>query len=210
MKQFFVIFIIMVSSVFSLDINTDGSIKQVPYEPSQQKELDEMVKDIMNYQEKFKEFLPYLKLRKMIVHDTYTAEGDRYLTHDYARKTKHFIQEYAIFKINGENVSEITFRTRKGLLGSDRANIIEYRDIMNTNTAGYENIRIKIHTFGEGPPQTNIYDLQNVREPKERLKLVRAYRNNLEQSVRRLDQRIQQEIKEATGEVNKVMNNLKQ
>ena len=210
MKQFSVIFMILVSSVLSLDINTDGSIRQVPYEPAQQKELEELGKDIIEYQAKFREFLPYLKLRKLITHDSYTAEGERYIKHDFAAKTKYFIQEYAIYKINGENISEITFRTRKGLLGSDRPNITEYRDIMNTNTAGYENIQIKIHTFGEGHPETIIYDLQNIREPRERLKLVRAYRNNLERSVRQLDQKIQQEIKNATIEVNKVMNNLKQ
>ena len=82
-------------------------------------------------------------------------------------------------------------------------------DILNQNTAGYEMIQLKIHTFGEGHPETKIYDLQSVRNPKDRLKLLRSYRDKLENSVRRIDQKIQAEIKASSLEVRKVMNKLK-
>ena len=191
MKYFIVmlIFFINFSATFSLGVNPDGTVKIIPYEPTQEQEMKLLVEDIKTFQNKLMEYLPYLKLQQKASENRYFEVYYEAVTWVPQNPSRYFEAESVDVKFSGSGFQNISFLMEKHGISSNTINIVEEIQVVNTTPASDtpDGIEMKVIEKGQGPPVIRVYAVPAVRDPKMRLKIIRSYRNYVFETVQRIE-----------------------
>jgi hypothetical protein len=179
-------------------LNADGSVALIPYNAKQKERMDELSKDIDNYNTQINEKLKFLSYEKRVKDSRYGQVG-------YAREIKlphepSYVQHSRfVMKLKGGggaegggfSLDELSFWSRKSLTTKNKEPITTYRDLKNSATAGgTKGIVLTVRTVTISDDTTNTYELEKIQSPWERVKLATAYRDRQIEVLRAIDRYI--------------------
>lgn len=199
------------SSIYSLATNPDGTIEIIPYEKTQEKELKELIVEIDSSHKQFIALLPYLKLRNKATNDRYFLQYSQELTWEPRNPVRYFEVESIDIKLSGNIIQTVVFAIEKNRLGKRAPNTRETKQLINTSpvSSTADGLALKVIESGEGPDITRIYNVNSIRDPKERLKIVRSYRNYIFETIQRIERMQMVEIKNGDIEIKNTLRSLK-
>ncbi len=179
-------------------LNSDGSLALIPYNPKQKERMENLGKEIDSYNSQINEKLKFLSFEKKVKDSRYGQVG-------YAREIKlpfepSYVQHSRfVLKLKGGggaegggfSLDELSFWSRKSLTTKNREPITTYRDLKNSATAGgTKGLVLTVRTVTISDDTTNVYELEKIQSPWERVKLATAYRDRQIEVLRAIDRYI--------------------
>lgn len=208
--SFLALSFLFVGILHSQDFNTidkDGSIQIVPSSPSQEKIVELLAIEIGNYHKEIEKRIPFFQKEKRITDGKYIqASLAREDIPPLAKKSTIINNRYILGLKGGEggySLDEVTFWSRHSLVGKGYDPITTIREFSNKvgDSPKMEGLKLKIKKLTEYGITENIYDLKNIKYPKERIKLVVSYRDRLIEIIRTMDRYINGKGKERESDV---------
>ncbi|MBE7412003.1 MAG: hypothetical protein L6Q54_02375 [Leptospiraceae bacterium] len=215
----FIIVLLLQNHLFSADVDQSGNFKIKPYSQKQESDLTILSKDIDDFHKKISELLPFMEKEKKIKDGKYIKQLSAYRDSFPLRTADQFmVNEQFMISLGGRTVDgkgfvleNITFSRRVSRLGKLKDELKSLYEIANTSASksGYEGIELRLtNTNATGTAPVKIYNLKNIVDPRERVRLVRHYRNNLELALRQMDKVIQNNFRFEEIETERTMREL--
>ncbi|MCC6274689.1 MAG: hypothetical protein IT569_02420 [Leptospiraceae bacterium] len=206
-------------NIFSADVDPAGNFKIKPYSAKQESDLVILSKDIDDFHKKISELLPFMEKEKKIKDGKYVKQLSAYRDSFPLRTADQFmVNEQFTLALGGKTadgkgfiLENIAFSRRKSRLGNSREELMSVYEIANVSASksGYEGIELHLtNTTSSGKAPVKIFNLKNIVDPRERVRLVRHYRNNLELALRQMDKVIQNNFRSEEIETERTMREL--
>ncbi|MCE9501480.1 MAG: hypothetical protein K8R21_13420 [Leptospira sp.] len=194
----------LVSGIHATELNVDGSFKIKPYSQKQLSDLELLSRDINDIHKKILELLPYMNKEKKINNNQYLKETSALKDIQRPYNIQFMINENFAVGLNLEKGSDpkaatsiklesMRFTRRRSRLGKYSGEDTTIQEIINTSAGkvGYDGIELRIKRTRESGVEEKKYTLLNMVDPKERVKLVRSYRDSIDAAMRYMDKIIE-------------------
>ncbi|EQA44931.1 hypothetical protein LEP1GSC050_2688 [Leptospira broomii serovar Hurstbridge str. 5399] len=211
-----ILFFLLSTSVFAQDFESNGQIKILPYKPTQAKDLEGLTKDIKDFHKLIEEFLSFLNKRKKIVNNEYFQFIPALEMYEFPSREKYLFDKKFYLKVSGGQgalkLEGIRFITRKSLVTKLRPVNDEIGELKNDNVPASDpsSIVLLVQKKTDAGTQEESYNLSNIRNPNQRIKLVRSYRNNLVEVVQAIGKYVEGTIQADKHDVDTMLEGLDQ
>lgn len=201
MKQILVaIFILFSLSIYSSEdfptlINPDGTLKFREFTKEQKDSYEFIKKQIDYYHAEIAKYIPYLIREKKIKKNQYFRQFRNYTeTEIGTRKKLHIIDSFTL-RLNGDKLQGIDFKKMKAIISTNRDQETIVKSISNDLLQDdFANLHLKIENFDSDidPKKSEVqtFVMKSMISPLDRLKVLRSYRNKVEEALRELDKQI--------------------
>ncbi len=201
MKQILTaIFILFSSNIFSSDdfptlINSDGTLKFREFTKEQKDSFNFLKKQIDYFHSEISKYVPYLIRQKKIKKNQFIKEFRNYSEYELGtRKKLHIIDSFTL-RLNGDKIQGIDFKKMKAIISTNRDQETIIKSISNDLVQDdFANLHLKIENFDSDidPKKSEVqtFVMKDMISPLDRLKVLRSYRNKVEEALRELDKQI--------------------
>ncbi len=200
------------SDEFPTLINPDGSFQFREFN-SEQKKTYVFLKNQINYfHSEISKIVPYLNRMKLIQKDEYTREFRNYIeVEPYTRKQFFLVDTFTIKTAAGK-FSGIDFKRNRTLIEANRDPETVIKSIGNEIVGDdFSTLNLKVVTYANYSdpknPLTQKFVFKEMISPLDRIKLMRAYRNKVEEALRSLDKMVD---RKALNDNTSISNTLKE
>ncbi|XDD50808.1 hypothetical protein AB3N59_03145 [Leptospira sp. WS92.C1] len=206
----FLIFIFSFASSYAQEFEADGRVKILPYEPGQVKDLELLGKDIAEFHKRIEGRLAFLNRRKQIQNNLYSQFIPAYEDQTPQSRNRYMFDLRFVLKVSGSGgqnaplkLESILFWSRKSLISKLRPQYEEISVLKNDklNSENPDSIELVVKKKTEAGTKEEVYNVATIREPAQRVKLVRIYRTNLIEIIRRIDKYVEGNIKTSAQDV---------
>ncbi|EQA37326.1 hypothetical protein LEP1GSC047_3650 [Leptospira inadai serovar Lyme str. 10] len=211
-----ILFFLFSASVFAQDIAPDGQIKILPFEPTHVKDMEGLTKDIKDFHKLIEGFLSFLNKRKKIINNEYFQFVPASELVEFPSREKYLFDKKFYLKVSGGQgalkLEGIRFITRKSLVTKLRPVNEEIGELKNENIPASDpaSIVLLVQKKTDAGTQEESYNLSNIRNPNQRVKLVRSYRNNLAEVVQAIGKYVEGTIQADRNDVDTMLEGLDQ
>ncbi|EKO14442.1 LIC_12936 family protein [Leptospira kirschneri] len=213
MKEKLFYFLILISTfagISSQEFEPDGKVKILPYEQGQVKDLEVLGKDIVEFHKRIESRLGFLNQRKQIQDNLYSQFIPAYEDQIPQSRNRYMLDLRFVLKVSGAGASNsplklesVVFWSRKSLISKMRPQYEEISILKNDKITneGSNSIELVVRKKTDSGTKEMVYNVATIREPAQRIKLVRIYRTNLLEIIRRIDKYVEGSIKNAAEDV---------
>ncbi|WP_061270336.1 LIC_12936 family protein [Leptospira interrogans] len=213
MKEKLFYFLILISTfagISSQEFEPDGKVKILPYEQGQIKDLEVLGKDIVEFHKRIESRLGFLNQRKQIQDNLYSQFIPAYEDQIPQSRNRYMLDLRFVLKVSGAGATNsplklesVVFWSRKSLISKMRPQYEEISILKNDKITneGPNSIELVVRKKTDSGTKETVYNVATIREPAQRIKLVRIYRTNLLEIIRRIDKYVQGSIKNAAEDV---------
>ncbi|WP_017852226.1 LIC_12936 family protein [Leptospira interrogans] len=211
MKEKLFYFLILISTfagISSQEFEPDGKVKILPYEQGQIKDLEVLGKDIVEFHKRIESRLGFLNQRKQIQDNLYSQFIPAYEDQIPQSRNRYMLDLRFVLKVSGATNSplkleSVVFWSRKSLISKMRPQYEEISILKNDKITneGPNSIELVVRKKTDSGTKETVYNVATIREPAQRIKLVRIYRTNLLEIIRRIDKYVEGSIKTAAEDV---------
>ncbi|AJR15636.1 LIC_12936 family protein [Leptospira interrogans] len=213
MKEKLFYFLILISTfagISSQEFEPDGKVKILPYEQGQIKDLEVLGKDIVEFHKRIESRLGFLNQRKQIQDNLYSQFIPAYEDQIPQSRNRYMLDLRFVLKVSGAGATNsplklesVVFWSRKSLISKMRPQYEEISILKNDKITneGPNSIELVVRKKTDSGTKETVYNVATIREPAQRIKLVRIYRTNLLEIIRRIDKYVQGSIKTAAEDV---------
>ncbi|RHX92762.1 LIC_12936 family protein [Leptospira stimsonii] len=207
---YFLILICAFAGISGQEFEPDGKVKILPYEPGQIKDLELLGKDIAEFHKRIESRLAFLNRRKQIQDNLYSQFIPAYEDQIPQTRNRYMLDLRFVLKVSGAGaqnspikLESILFWSRKSLISKMRPQYEEISILKNDkiNTEGSDAIELVVKKKTDSGTKEAVYNVSTIREPAQRVKLVRIYRTNLIEIIRRIDKYVEGSIKTSAEDV---------
>lgn len=201
MKKLFLILCVVTTSILADYVSTvtaDGEVPIQSLSSNQEKLMESFKKDIQYFHERLVGLMNYVRKNKafLIKSNVFEKRDIAYIEHKTLEgRSAYVVNGDTFITFNGEQIETIKFSTRKGTIDPRYLPEIFIREIENQfQSNNLNSIKLKVYHYPLAYKETNpieVYELETVSEPLERLKLVNHYRENLRKLVRELENMVE-------------------
>ncbi|WP_061233047.1 LIC_12936 family protein [Leptospira noguchii] len=213
MKEKLFYFLILISTfagISSQEFEPDGKVKILPYEQGQVKDLEVLGKDIIEFHKRIESRLGFLNQRKQIQDNLYSQFIPAYEDQIPQSRNRYMLDLRFVLKVSGTGATNsslklesVVFWSRKSLISKMRPQYEEISILKNDKITneGPNSIELVVRKKTDSGTKEMVYNVSTIREPAQRIKLVRIYRTNLLEIIRRIDKYVEGSIKTAAEDV---------
>ncbi len=213
MKEKLFYFLILISTfagISSQEFEPDGKVKILPYEQGQVKDLEVLGKDIVEFHKRIESRLGFLNQRKQIQDNLYSQFIPAYEDQIPQSRNRYMLDLRFVLKVSGAGATNsplklesVVFWSRKSLISKMRPQYEEISILKNDKITneGPNSIELVVRKKTDSGTKETVYNVATIREPVQRIKLVRIYRTNLLEIIRRIDKYVEGSIKNAAEDV---------
>ncbi|EMM99743.1 LIC_12936 family protein [Leptospira noguchii] len=213
MKEKLFYFLILISTfagISSQEFEPDGKVKILPYEQGQVKDLEVLGKDIIEFHKRIESRLGFLNQRKQIQDNLYSQFIPAYEDQIPQSRNRYMLDLRFVLKVSGTGATNsslklesVVFWSRKSLISKMRPQYEEISILKNDKITneGPNSIELVVRKKTDSGTKEMVYNVATIREPAQRIKLVRIYRTNLLEIIRRIDKYVEGSIKTAAEDV---------
>lgn len=213
MKEKLFYFLILISTfagISSQEFEPDGKVKILPYEQGQIKDLEVLGKDIVEFHKRIESRLGFLNQRKQIQDNLYSQFIPAYEDQIPQSRNRYMLDLRFVLKVSGVGATNsplklesVVFWSRKSLISKMRPQYEEISILKNDKITneGPNSIELVVRKKTDSGTKETVYNVATIREPAQRIKLVRIYRTNLLEIIRRIDKYVEGSIKNAAEDV---------
>ncbi|MCG6169165.1 LIC_12936 family protein [Leptospira sanjuanensis] len=213
---YFLILISALAGISGQEFEPDGKVKILPYEQGQVKDLEILGKDIAEFHKRIESRLAFLNRRKQIQDNLYSQFIPAYEDQIPQSRNRYMLDLRFVLKVSGAGaqnaplkLESIVFWSRKSLISKMRS-IDEEISILKNEKVGSDgtnpdSIELVIRKKTDAGTKETLYNVTTIREPAQRVKLVRIYRTNLLEIIRRIDKYVEGNIKTTAEDVEKTL-----
>ncbi|EKR75471.1 hypothetical protein LEP1GSC041_3391 [Leptospira noguchii str. 2006001870] len=213
MKEKLFYFLILISTfagISSQEFEPDGKVKILPYEQGQVKDLEVLGKDIIEFHKRIESRLGFLSQRKQIQDNLYSQFIPAYEDQIPQSRNRYMLDLRFVLKVSGTGATNsslklesVVFWSRKSLISKMRPQYEEISILKNDKITneGPNSIELVVRKKTDSGTKEMVYNVSTIREPAQRIKLVRIYRTNLLEIIRRIDKYVEGSIKTAAEDV---------
>ncbi|EKQ92797.1 hypothetical protein KHM19_20110 [Leptospira borgpetersenii] len=213
MKEKLFYFLILISAfagILGQEFEPDGKVKILPYERGQVKDLEVLGKDIAEFHKRIESRLAFLNKKNKIQDNLYSQFIPAYEDQIPQSRNRYMLDLRFVLKVSGagaENsplkLESIVFWSRKSLISKMRPQYEEISILKNEKikNEGPESIELVVRKKTDAGTKETVYNVATIREPAQRVKLVRIYRTNLLEIIRRIDKYVEGSIKTVAEDV---------
>lgn len=213
MKEKLFYFLILISTfagISSQEFEPDGKVKILPYEQGQIKDLEVLGKDIVEFHKRIESRLGFLNQRKQIQDNLYSQFIPAYEDQIPQSRNRYMLDLRFVLKVSGAGATNsplklesVVFWSRKSLISKMRPQYEEISILKNDKITneGPNSIELVVRKKTDSGTKETVYNVATIREPAQRIKLVRIYRTNLLEIIRRIDKYVEGSIKNAAEDV---------
>ncbi len=201
MNKLFLVFCVVTTSVFADYVSTVSSDGEVPIQslsPNQEKLAENLKKDIQYFHERLVGLMNYVRKHKtfLIKSNVFEKRDIAYIEHKTLEgRSAYVVNGETFITFNGDKIESLRFSTRKGTIDARYYPEIYIREIENQfQSDNLNSIKLRVFHYPLAYKETNpveVYNVENVSEPTERLKLVTYYKENLRKLVRELENMVE-------------------
>ncbi|RHX81582.1 hypothetical protein DLM76_02605 [Leptospira yasudae] len=213
---YFLILISALAGISGQEFEPDGKVKILPYEQGQVKDLEILGKDIAEFHKRIESRLAFLNRRKQIQDNLYSQFIPAYEDQIPQSRNRYMLDLRFVLKVSGAGaqntplkLESIVFWSRKSLISKMR-NVDEEISILknekvSSDGTNPDSIELVIRKKTDAGTKEILYNVTTIREPAQRVKLVRIYRTNLLEIIRRIDKYVEGNIKTTAEDVDKTL-----
>ncbi|AYV55439.1 LIC_12936 family protein [Leptospira kmetyi] len=213
MKAKLFYFLIMISAFAGIsgqEFEPDGKVKILPYEQGQIKDLELLGKDIAEFHKRIESRLAFLNRRKQIQDNLYSQFIPAYEDQIPQSRNRYMLDLRFVLKVSGAKeqsaalkLESIVFWSRKSLISKMRPQYEEISILRNDKLSSEspDSIELVVRKKTDSGTKEVVYNVATIREPAQRVKLVRIYRTNLLEIIRRIDKYVEGNIKTTAEDV---------
>ncbi|TGK22361.1 hypothetical protein EHO61_00845 [Leptospira fluminis] len=210
-----ILFFVLTVSTYAQDIEPDGQIKILPYKDTQIRALEALNSDIKYFHKRIEELLSFLNKRKKIQNNEYVQFIPAIETYELPNRERFLFDKKFFLKVSGQGpfkLEGIRFVTRKSMVTKLRPVNDELGILKNENVSAPEanSIVLSVQRKTDGGIQEETYNLSNIRNPDQRVKLVRSYRNNLVEVIQAITKYVEGTIQADRRDVETMLDGLDQ
>lgn len=198
---FSVLFVVTTTSVYSdyvSTVNQDGEVPIQALSSNQEKLLANLRKDIKYFHERLLGLMNYVRKHKtfLVKSNVFEKRDIAYIEHKTLEgRSAYVVNGDTFITFSGDKIDTVRFAVRKGTIDPRYFPEVYVREIENQFQSNDVNsIKLKVYHYPLAYKETNpveVYDVENVSEPVERLKLVTYYKENLRRLVRELENMVE-------------------
>ncbi len=217
MKKHLYLFLLLITiglDSFAQDFEPDGQIKILPYEPSQVRDVEGLTRDIKDFHRRIEQMLPFLSKRNRIIDNEYFQFVPAMETFNFPIRDKYLMDKKFYLKVSGGKGSlkldGVRFITRKTLVTKLRPINDEIGEMKNESVANSDpsTIVLIVQRKTDAGTKEEVYNLANIRSPKQRVKFVRSYRDNLSEVIQAIDKYVEGTIRANGKDVDTMLDGL--
>ncbi|MBW0432548.1 hypothetical protein HGB47_02860 [Leptospira yasudae] len=213
---YFLILISALAGISGQEFEPDGKVKILPYEQGQVKDLEILGKDIAEFHKRIESRLAFLNRRKQIQDNLYSQFIPAYEDQIPQSRNRYMLDLRFVLKVSGAGaqntplkLESIVFWSRKSLISKMRSideeiSILKNEKVSSDGT-NPDSIELVIRKKTDAGTKEILYNVTTIREPAQRVKLVRIYRTNLLEIIRRIDKYVEGNIKTTAEDVEKTL-----
>ncbi|TGN01456.1 LIC_12936 family protein [Leptospira yasudae] len=213
---YFLILISALAGISGQEFEPDGKVKILPYEQGQVKDLEILGKDIAEFHKRIESRLAFLNRRKQIQDNLYSQFIPAYEDQIPQSRNRYMLDLRFVLKVSGAGaqntplkLESIVFWSRKSLISKMRSideeiSILKNEKVSSDGT-NPDSIELVIRKKTDAGTKEILYNVTTIREPAQRVKLVRIYRTNLLEIIRRIDKYVEGNIKTTAEDVDKTL-----
>lgn len=200
--------------IFSQDFEKDGQIKILPYEPTQVRDIEGLTKDIKDFHKRIEDMLPFLSRRKKIIDNEYFQFVPAMENFNFPVRDRYLVDKKFYLKVSGAEGSlkldGVRFITRKSLVTKLRPVNDEIGELKNEKVVASDitSIVLVVKRKTDAGIKEEVYNLGNIRNPNQRVKFVRSYRDNLAEVVQAIDKYVEGTIRADRKDVDTMLDGL--
>lgn len=192
------------------EFEPDGKVKILPYEQGQIKDLELLGKDIAEFHKRIESRLAFLNRRKQIQDNLYSQFIPAYEDQIPQSRNRYMLDLRFVLKVSGAKeqsaalkLESIVFWSRKSLISKMRPQYEEISILRNDKLSSEspDSIELVVRKKTDSGTKEVVYNVATIREPAQRVKLVRIYRTNLLEIIRRIDKYVEGNIKTTAEDV---------
>ncbi|MDV6235855.1 hypothetical protein CH379_009480 [Leptospira ellisii] len=208
---YILIFISAIAGISAQEFESDGRVKILPYEPGQMKDMEVLGKDIADFHKRIESRLAFLNRRKQIQDNLYSQFIPAYEDQIPQSRNRYMLDLRFVLKVSGGGaqnsplkLESIVFWSRKSLISKMRAQDEEISVLKNDKVNAEqtpEAIELVIKKKTDSGTKQTVYNVATIREPAQRVKLIRIYRTNLLEIIRRIDKYVEGSIRTSAQDV---------
>ncbi|PJZ58858.1 LIC_12936 family protein [Leptospira barantonii] len=207
---YFLIMISALAGISSQEFEPDGKVKILPYEQGQIKDLEILGKDIAEFHKRIESRLAFLNRRKQIQDNLYSQFIPAYEDQIPQSRNRYMLDLRFVLKVSGAKeqstalkLESIVFWSRKSLISKMRPQYEEISILRNDKPTSEtpDSIELVVRKKTDSGTKEVVYNVATIREPAQRVKLVRIYRTNLLEIIRRIDKYVEGNIKTTAEDV---------
>jgi hypothetical protein len=179
-------------------VTPEGDIKPVMLSESQEKLLNNLKLDIKYFHERLAGLMNYVKKNKKstIKNEMFEKRDIAYIEHDtFEGRSAYVVNGDTFISFKGDTIESVKFSLRKGGINPRYQPDIYTREIENKfHGDDVRSIQLRVYHYPLAYGETNpieVYDVDNVGDPNERLRLVTYYKENLRKLVRELENMVE-------------------
>lgn len=215
-KQLFLILLVLTFGVdqSAQDFEKDGQIKILPYEPTQVKDIEGLTRDIKDFHTRIEQMLPFLNKRKKIIDNEYFQFVPAMETYNFPVRDRYLVDKKFYLKVSGAQgamkLDGVRFITRKSLVTKLRPVNDEVGEMKNEGVANSDpgSIVLIVKRTTDAGTKEETFNLANIRNPHQRVKFVRSYRDNLAEVIRAIDKYVEGTIRADGKDVDTMLDGL--
>lgn len=180
-------------------INPDGTIQPREFTKEQKHIFDFLKKDILYYHTEISKIVPYLTHTGRVKNNTFTKEIRNFIETQPGRRNQHFVSESFVLNLKEGKLTSISFLKRRTRLSSKMESETVVRTISNdTTNESMTAIKLQIDTHTNYTdtkvPISRVFPISEIPYGADRLKLIRAYRTKVEETLRELDRIVERKM----------------
>ncbi len=194
------------------ELNNDGTAKFVELSKEQKIDMDSMRTDIQFFHEKLIKLVAYMLKNKpsQIENGNLVKKEIGYIEGSTLSRFSYIVNGDTHINMSGEKIDSLRFSQRKGTIHPKADPNVYTRDIENKfSEADEKTIKLRVYhyplAFGENNP-VEVYNVDNIPDPIERLKMVRHYKENVRKLVRELENIVEYDKKRKNMGIWKTLN----
>lgn len=201
MKTLFLLLILILTSVHADYVSTVTSEGDVPVQAlssNQEKLMENLQKDIQYFHERLIGLMNYVRKHKasLVKSNVFEKRDIAYIEHKTLEgRSAYVVNGDTFITFSGDKIETVKFSTRKGTIDPRYYPEIYTREIENQFQASdLKAIKLRVYHYPLAYKETNpveIYDVETVSEPVERIKLVTHYKENLRRLIRELENMVE-------------------
>lgn len=201
-------------NIFAQDFEADGQIKILPYEPTQARDIESLTKDIKDFHKRIEQMLPFLNKRKKIIDNEYFQFVPALENFNFPVRDRYLIDKKFYLKVSGGQgalkLEGVRFITRKSLVTKLRPVNDEIGEMKNDGISSSDpsTIVLIVKRRTDAGTKEETFNLANIRNPNQRVKFVRSYRDNLGEVVRAIDKYVEGTIRADSKDVDTMLDGL--
>ncbi|TGK07669.1 hypothetical protein EHO59_06100 [Leptospira semungkisensis] len=211
---FFLLLLFFCWESFAQDFEADGQIKILPYEPMQVRDIEGLTKDIKLFHKRIEQMLPFLNKRKKIIDNEYFQFVPALENFNFPVRDRYLIDKKFYLRVSGGQsalkLDGVRFITRKSLVTKlrpidDQIGELKNESVSNSDPA---TIVLTVKKKTDAGTKEEVYSLSNIRNPDQRVKFVRSYRDNLAEVIQAIDKYVEGTIRADAKDVDTMLDGL--